>query len=73
MSAREPTIDETDRQMLARYLERSADYHEAHGGLVTVAPPTASRFGFPPELTVSEARKIAALLTTPTPVEVTIG
>ena len=69
----EPSIDETDRQMLSRYLERSADYHEAHGGLVTVAPPTASRFAIPSELTVSEARIVARLLTTPTPVEVTTG
>ena len=59
----EPSIEETDRQMLSRYLERSADYHEAHGGLVTVAPATATRFGFPPNLTVQEARKVARILT----------
>lgn len=59
-----------DVALLARYLERSADYHQAHGGPVVVSRRTAKRHQIPRTMTVDEARLLARVLSQPAPSEV---
>lgn len=58
----ELTMDQTDRLLLSRYLERSADYHDRHGGPVTVDHTTAARFHIEAAMTPADARGIAISL-----------
>jgi hypothetical protein len=55
----------TRRDLLIRYLHASADYHEAHGGIVIVARATADEFVLPRRMRYWEARYRAMGLAVP--------